>query len=110
MTKVNADEIIEFIKNNLTDKELYQKIVKRYYYHPVYVNIQFKIQTGKNISQYITETKMEMIHKLISEGKSCHEAIIAVSVSDIAWAGRRYKELFGERMLDTKMRATEEGV
>ena len=110
MTRVNADEIIEFIQKNLTDKDLYRKIVERYYYHPIYVNVQFKMQTGKSISQYITETKMEVIHKLISEGKSCHEAVSATGVTDIGWASRRYKKLFGEKMIDTKMRATEEGV
>ena len=110
MTKVDAKEIMEYIKNNLTDKDLYHKVVGRYYYHPVYVNIQFRKQTGKSISSYITEQKMRKIHQLISEGKKCQEAVQAVKVTDIAWAGRRYKALFGEKMVDTKVRATEEGV
>lgn len=63
--------------------------------HPAYLSRVFKEETGKNLSAYITDVKMEKAAELLQENLRVREVMEQVGYQKSQYFSKIFKEKFG---------------
>ncbi|WNR46813.1 helix-turn-helix transcriptional regulator [Paenibacillus roseipurpureus] len=68
-------EIKEFVSSHLDQKCTVAQVAQHFFYHPKYVSLLFKKETGQSLSDYIMAAKLERARELLTQTNESVETI-----------------------------------
>ncbi len=91
-----TEKVKKYIHENISSHLTRYIIAKEIYVNADYMGRIFKMETGKNISQYITEERIEFAKELLSKGKlSVSDVALEVGFTNFSYFSKVFKEFTG---------------
>lgn len=91
-----TDKVKKYIHDNVSLHLTRYIIAKELFVNADYLGRIFKLETGKNVSQYITEERIEFAKELLSKGKlSVSDVALEVGFTNFSYFSKVFKELTG---------------
>lgn len=101
---LNIEEVKKFILKNISNTDLSLKLISEHFYiNSSYLSRIFKLKTGQNFSEYITNVKMNIVIDMIknSNAKSC-EIAKKVGIYDPNYLSTCFKKYTGYSIKEFK--------
>lgn len=99
----HVEKIIRYIDENITEKMSLTSISKKINLSREYTSSVFKKETGKTLTDYINERKMNFAKELISGGEMSLSQVCAyVGYSDYTYFSRLFKKYFDITPIEIK--------
>ena len=91
------DSVKEYIKKHLADDLNRNDIASAVYLSPDYLSHMFHEKTGKSLTSYITEKRIQRAQKMLSKGgSSVRDIAIACGFQNISYFSRQFKSCTGK--------------
>ena len=87
--------IKQYIEENYNKNLSLEVLGELVHLHPAYLSRVFKEETGKNLSAYITDVKMEKAAELLQENLRVREVMEQVGYQKSQYFSKIFKEKFG---------------
>lgn len=89
--------IKKYIRDNYTNQDInLTSVAQEFGFSSSYLSRKFKLETGKNFVEYITECRMEHAMKLAQDGVKMYAAASEVGIPDPNYFGRCFKKYTGK--------------
>lgn len=87
--------IRQFISENYNTNLSLETLGELVHLHPAYLSRVFKEETGKNLSAYITDVRMEKAAELLQTDLRVHEVMERVGYQKSQYFSKLFREKFG---------------
>ena len=98
-----TEKVMKYIHENISTHLTRYNIAKEFFVNADYLGRTFKNDSGKHLSQYISEHRIEFAKELLSKGKmSVSDVALEVGFTNFSYFSKIFKEVTGSNPADYK--------